>query len=47
MNQFNGEFNAGHTFIGAVLAFHNINEEKFSITYATAGKVLNQITLLP
>jgi len=48
MNQFNGEFNAGSTtFTGAALAFHNINGDPFSITYATAGKVLNQTELPP
>lgn len=48
MNQFNGEFNAGSTtFTGAALAFHNINGDPFSITYATAGKVLNQTGLPP
>jgi hypothetical protein len=46
MNQFNGELNAGSTtFTGAALALHNINGEPFSVTYATAGKVLNQIGL--
>jgi hypothetical protein len=48
MNQFNGEFNAGSTtFTGAALAFHNINGEPFSVTYATAGKLLNQTGLPP
>ena len=48
MNQFNGEFNAGSTtFTGAALALHNINGEPFSVTYATAGKVLNQTGLPP
>ena len=48
MNQFNGEFNAGSTtFTGAALAFHNINGEPFSITYATTGKLLNQTGLPP
>lgn len=48
MNQFNGEFNAGSTtFTGAALAFHNINGDPFSITYATAGKVLDQTELPP
>lgn len=48
MNQFNGEFNAGSTtFTGTALAFHNIKGEQFSVTYATAGKVLNQTGLPP
>ena len=48
MNQFNGEFNAGSTtFTGAALVLHNINGEPFSVTYATAGKVLNQTGLPP
>ncbi|HJT82956.1 MAG TPA: hypothetical protein VJ697_00615 [Nitrososphaeraceae archaeon] len=48
MNQFNGEFNAGSTtFTGAALTFHNIKGEPFSVTYATAGKLLNQTGLPP
>jgi len=48
MNQFNGQFNAGSTtFTGAALAFHNIQGEPFSVTYATAGKLLNQTGLPP
>ena len=48
LNQFNGEFNAGSlTFAGSALAFHNVNGDKFSISYATAGKVLNQTGLPP
>ena len=46
MNQFNGQYNAGSTtFTGAALALHNINGEPFSVTYATAGKLLNQTGL--
>lgn len=48
MNQFNGQYNAGSTtFTGAALAFHNINGEPFSVTYATTGKLLNQTGLPP
>ncbi len=48
MNQFNGQFNAGSTtFTGAALAFHNIQGEPFSVTYATTGKLLNQTGLPP
>ncbi|MGD1835547.1 MAG: hypothetical protein ACPKQO_07480, partial [Nitrososphaeraceae archaeon] len=48
MNQFNGEFNAGSlTFAGSALAFHTVNGDEFSVSYATAGKVLNQTGLPP
>jgi hypothetical protein len=48
MNQFNGQYNAGSTtFTGAALALHNINGEPFSVTFATAGKLLNQTGLPP
>ncbi|MGD1837107.1 MAG: hypothetical protein ACPKPY_03495, partial [Nitrososphaeraceae archaeon] len=48
MNQFNGEFNAGSlTFAGSALAFHTINGDEFSVSYATAGKILNQTELPP
>jgi len=48
MKQFNGEFNAGSTtFTGSALVFHNINGEPFSVTYAVAGKLLNQTAITP
>lgn len=48
MNQFNGEFNSDSiTFEGSALALNNITGDPFSVTYATAGKILNQTGLLP
>ncbi|MGD1834900.1 MAG: hypothetical protein ACPKQO_04185 [Nitrososphaeraceae archaeon] len=48
MNQFNGEFNAGSlTFAGSALAFHTVNGDEFSVSYAAAGKILNQTGLPP
>ena len=48
MNQFNGEFNAGSLpFTGSALAFHTVNGDEFSVSYATVGKILNQTGLPP
>ena len=48
MNQFNGEFNAGSLpFAGSALAFHTVSGDEFSVSYATAGKVVNQTGLPP
>jgi hypothetical protein len=47
MNQFNGQFMQFYYIYSTALALHNINGEPFSVTFATAGKLLNQTGLPP
>ena len=48
MEQFTGATNAGSlSFVGSALAFHTVSGEKFSVTYATTGEVVQPTELEP